>query len=106
MSEYQHRIIVLASWCVAVAVFVVDVLTPAGVEVWVLYLPVIVIAAWFNDARSVVISAVICSVLVIAGMFFSPPGENPPWWDLLNRGMGLTTISLTTWLGTTICRRS
>ena len=35
-----------------------------------------------------------CTVMVVLGSVFSPPGGNPRSWDIINRGMGLVTIWL------------
>src|SRR5262249_43585057 len=36
-------------------VFLIDLLTPLGVEVWVLYLPVILAPVWFTNTRQVAV---------------------------------------------------
>jgi PAS domain S-box-containing protein len=90
----------------AAAVFIVDLVTPTGMEVWVLYLPVLMAAVWGNNLRQLVITSLVCSAFVVLANFISPPGRNPPWWDVLNRGMGLLTLWLTTILGVVICRHS
>ena len=41
----------------AVAVFVVDLYTPAGIEVWVFYLPVVLSVPLFGDRRLIVAAA-------------------------------------------------
>jgi PAS domain S-box-containing protein len=86
--------------------FVVDLVTPPGLEVWVWYLPVILAPVWFNNVRAVIVASAACSVLVVVGVFISPAGSNPAWWDLLNRGMGLAALWLMAFAGITIARRS
>src|SRR5262249_44826860 len=86
-------------------VFLIDLLTPLGVEVWVLYLPVILAPVWFTNTRQVAVTAGACTVLVVVGSFLSPPAL-PPWSDVLNRGMGLLAIWLTAFAGMTITRNS
>jgi PAS domain S-box-containing protein len=107
LTGFRGGIVLSVSWGIALAVFIVDLLTPVGVEVWVLYLPVILVGAWLNDSNKVIISSAICSILVIVGAIVSTPGgANPPWWDVMNRSMGLLAIGLTAWTGITICNRS
>lgn len=106
MIPGRHLLLLAAIALFAATVFVVDLVTPVGIEVWVLYLPVILAPVWINNARLVIAASAFCSVLVVVGVFFSPPGKNPPWWDLLNRGMGLATLWLMTFAGITIARRS
>lgn len=108
MKDNRRARLLTAVGIFSAAVFVVDVLTPAGVEVWVLYLPVILAPVWYNNARHVVLASATCSALVVIGSFFSHPypiGELI-WLDLLNRGMGLMAMWLTAYAGITLCRRS
>jgi signal transduction histidine kinase len=88
------------------AIFIVDVLTPQGMEVWVLYLPFILAPVWISSARLVGIAYLGCSAMVVLGGFLSPTGANPPWWDLLNRGMGMMTIGLMAFACTLLCHKS
>jgi two-component system sensor kinase FixL len=90
----------------AAAVFLVDLLTPTGIEVWVLYLPVILFPVLFRSQRWIVGVAATCSVLVVIGYFLSPQGDNPPWWDVLNRVMGMMALWLSAWRGIILCNRS
>ncbi len=90
----------------AAVVFIVDVLTPPGIEVWVLYLPVILFPVLLNKPRWVVVLSATCSMLVVAGSYLSPQGANPPWWDFVNRGMGLMAIWLSAYRGIILCYRS
>jgi PAS domain S-box-containing protein len=95
MMSNSRRVLLmtaLASYCVLV--FVLDVITPLGIEVWVLNLPVILVPVLLRNLRLVVFLTLACSAAVILGSVFSPPGHNPPSWDILNRGMGLATIWL------------
>src|SRR4051812_26670810 len=89
----------------AAAVFIVDLLTQTGIEVWVLYLPVILFPVLVKNPRWIVVVTATCSVLVVIG-YFIPPGDNPPWWDLLNRGMGPMAMWLSAYCGFIICKRS
>jgi PAS domain S-box-containing protein len=82
----------IAVYCIAV--FTVDVLTPLGIEVWMLNVPVILVPVLFRSRRAVVIAGLACSALVAVGSFLSPPGQNPLSWDILNRGMGLIVMWL------------
>jgi PAS domain-containing protein len=89
-----------------VVVFILDALAPLGIEVWVLNLPVILVPVVFRNTRTVVLLSMACSTMLIVGSVVSPPGPNPQSWDILNRGMGLTTIWMTTVLAVTIIKRS
>jgi PAS domain S-box-containing protein len=75
-------------------VFVLDLITPLGIEIWVLNLPVIVVPVLFRNARLAMLLSLACSVMLILGLVWSPPGGNPPLWDILNRVMGFATLWL------------
>jgi PAS domain S-box-containing protein len=90
----------------ATAVFVVDALTPRGIEVWVFYLPVILFLVLLKNPRQIILGGAGCSVLVVIGSVVSPEGMAPVWRDVLNRGMGLMTIWLSTYRGLILCNRT
>ena len=101
-----RRILLTVIALFAGLVFVVDLLTPVGVEVWVLYLPVILAAVLFNHVPTILAASAGCSLFVIIGTFFSPLEIDPTGQDILNRGMGLTALWMMTIAGITIVRRS
>lgn len=107
MGAITSRHVISALSCVVILlVFIVDVATPIGIEIWVLYLPVILALVFSNGVRLIAAMAAASSMMMIAGRYLSPPGSNPDWWDLLNRGMGLMAIWLTAGAGIAICIRS
>jgi PAS domain S-box-containing protein len=93
MSNSRRVLLVVALALYAVLVFVLDVVTPLGIDAWVLNLPLILVPVLFRNIRMVVYLTVVCSAMVALGWLGSPPGSNPAWWDLLNRAMGLATIT-------------
>jgi PAS domain S-box-containing protein len=94
MSNARHVFLMTALISFSVLVFVLDVVTPLGIEVWVLNLPVVMAPVLFRNSRMVVYFSVASSVMLVVGCVLSPPGYNPPSWDFLNRAMGLATIWL------------
>jgi PAS domain S-box-containing protein len=106
MSNSARVLLIATTGLYSLVVFILDALTPPGIEVWVLNLPVILVPVVFRNTRTVVFLSVVCSVMVLVGFVVSPPGPNPPLWDILNRGMGLATISVTAGLAITIIKRS
>jgi PAS domain S-box-containing protein len=94
MSSVQRVLLMTALALYAGLVFVLDVITPLGIEIWVLNLPVIVVPVLFRNLRLVVFLSLACSAMLVLGLVASPPGGNPPSWDALNRGMGLATLWL------------
>jgi PAS domain S-box-containing protein len=75
-------------------VLVLDLLTPLGIAVWVLYLPVLLLSVGLGN-RAALLTACGCSGLLTVGTFLSPPGI-PLGWEVANRIMGLAVVWLTT----------
>ena len=94
MSNSRHVLLMTALASYSVLVFVLDVVTPRGIEVWVLNLPVVIAPVLFRNPRLVVFFGLASAAMVVVGWLWSPPGYNPPSWDILNRGMGLAAIGL------------
>lgn len=101
-----HVLVFAAAASYLVVVFAIDILTPIGIEVWVMDLPVILLPVLLRNARLVTAIAVVAAVLVVVGSTLSPAGANPPIWDVLNRGMGLAVMGLMTAMAVGIIRRS
>jgi CheY-like chemotaxis protein len=72
-------------------VFVLDVLTPLGVSVWVFYALPCVLALFVWNPRIPAATAAVCSALVAAGLFLSPQGASLSL-ATANRGFGLLTF--------------
>jgi PAS domain S-box-containing protein len=107
MQTKTGRLFLLSgSVLVTLVVWIVDLLTPRGIEVWVFYLPIILSMILSKRTKLILIAATASSVLVILGYYISPLGYNPLWWDVVNRVMGLLAIWLSALSGTIICFRS
>jgi signal transduction histidine kinase len=52
-------------------VFAVDFLTPPLVDVWVLYLPLILLLTWLNAPRQIVGTATVCTILMTVDIFLT-----------------------------------
>jgi len=106
MSNRRRVLLMTATALYAVLVFILDVISPIGIEVWVLNLPVILVPVLFRNTRMVGLAALACSVMVLAGSISSPPGSNPVSWDVLNRGMGLATMWLIAVIAINVIKKS
>jgi PAS domain S-box-containing protein len=106
MSTVQRLLLMTALGLYAGVVFVLDLITPAGIEIWVLNLPVIVVPVLFRNLRVVVFLTLACSAMLVLGWGWGPPGGNPPWWDTWNRGMGLATLWLIAVMAIILIKRS
>jgi PAS domain S-box-containing protein len=95
MTNSRGVILISALAAYTVLVLVLDIVTPLGIEVWVLNLPVVIVPVLFRNTRMVVFFGLASSATLIVGRLFSAPGGyNPRSWDTLNRGMGLATVWL------------
>jgi PAS domain S-box-containing protein len=107
MMSTEERILVLAALTLSSGlVFTLDFISPIGIEVWVLNLPLILMPVLFRNTRLVIWLSLVCAVMVILGSVSSPPGSNPRSWDILNRGMGIATMGLMAGLALIIIKRS
>ena len=71
-------------------IFVLDILTPLGVVVWILYLIPLGLTLWVANRRATFLVAGMCAVLTVAGFFLSSPG--PLRTSIVNRSMMIVTL--------------
>lgn len=78
-------------------IFMLDVFTPAGFVVWMLYLLPLWLTARLAERRpsSVSLVGVVSVILVVAGFWLSPP-DIDPWISVANRATGIIVIGLNT----------
>src|SRR5438270_2382168 len=89
MMHNRRTLLLTAIILYCATVLMADFVTPMGIEMWVLNLPVILVPILIRNRRMVIGVALLCSAMLLAGGVISPPGGNPPLWDVLNRAMGL-----------------
>jgi PAS domain S-box-containing protein len=106
MSNSRRVLLITATALYSVLVFILDALTPLGIEVSVLHLPVILVPVIFRNTRMVVLLSLACSAMMLAGYAVSPPGPSPASWEILNAGMGLATIWMMAALAIIIIKKS
>ncbi len=88
----------------AMAIFVLDLLTPLGVAGGVPYVALVFVGWWFPNRRMIIVLAALASGLTVAGYFHSPDG-GISWVVLTNRAYALFAIWITA-LAIWIARRS
>ncbi len=90
----QNQWLVLAGLALAAAIiFGADLVATHGYTVWVLYLPVCVVAAWFDRSREAVVASVTATLLIAVGWVLSP--EPPPFLPgIASRALEALTIWL------------
>jgi len=78
----------------AITILLIDLAIPLGVAGGVPYVTVVLLSLWSPRRRSTVITAIVGSVLTIAGLLYSPPGGEL-WKVLVNRALALLAIWVT-----------
>ncbi len=97
---FQHRDRRLLAIALALAIFALDAVTPLGVASAVPYATVILLTLSRPQPRFTIAMACFCAVLTILDLFISVgPGSTEYWKVLVNRGLALFAIGVTTTLG-------
>ena len=80
--------------------FLLDRSLPLGVAAGVPYVAVVLLALRLPRSREVILFALGCSVLTLAGIAFSPGPGGAEWWKVVtNRGLALFAIWATAAVG-------
>jgi glycerol-3-phosphate acyltransferase PlsY len=74
-----------------VMLFVLDLLTPLGIATWALYIIPLGLTSWSSIRSLLPITAIVCSVLVLLGYFYSPPGVSFEY-VVINRALGIVML--------------
>jgi PAS domain S-box-containing protein len=92
--------LLLLSAFLAAAVFALDLMIPLGIAGGVPYVTVLLVFLWTPGRHDVVVAAAACSLLILLGYLFSPPGgeEVAPiffWQAITNRVLALLAVWVT-----------
>jgi PAS domain S-box-containing protein len=82
----------LAISLLVLAIFIVDLWTPLGIAVGLLYIIPVWLTAWSYRANFPAILSICCAVLTVLGAWVSPPGSSPLWYAIVNRAMSIFAI--------------
>jgi hypothetical protein len=74
-------------------IFLLDVLTPRGIAVPMLYPLVVLLSLWSNDRRDSLTLGALSLILTVAGYLVSV--HHMSHWSLINRGLSLFAICVT-----------
>ncbi len=75
----------------AIAILAADLALPLGIAAGVPYVAVVLLGWWFNKTRYIFLLATVCSLLTLAGYFYSPDGGTA-WMVLSNRAIAVCMI--------------
>lgn len=89
----------------AAAVFTLDWITPLGFAVFILYMPVCLASLWLGGWRVALVLSSLCSLLLVVGLFVSPPGGSFIW-SSVNRSVVFLALWSTIWGGKAFTKRS
>jgi hypothetical protein len=80
----------------AVAVLVLDAMTPLGLAVWVLQVVLVWVATLWASRRQMIMVAAVCATFIVLGFWLSPKTGRMTWVDQSNVLLGLGTVSALT----------
>lgn len=83
--------------CSCAGVFIMDMLVPLGYAGGVAYLFPMLLTAYFPSFRGVQITAAVCIMLTLLGLFLSSPGTGLLWAVLMNRALAVLVICSCAW---------
>lgn len=78
-----------------IAAFLIDLYFPLGVAGGVLYVIPVLISGIFQFRATIFMVGLICSILIIIGMYFSPRIDFINWKVLVNRSLAIFIIWMT-----------
>jgi hypothetical protein len=93
-----HPALLTVSLALAAGIFLFDLFIPQGIGVPALYMaPVVLVELWSSSKESnvVVLFAILCSLLTMAGFFLAPDSSLPLWVSIPNRLIALFIIWVT-----------
>lgn len=81
-----RRLLLPLTVVMAARIFVLDLVTPLGVTVWILYLAPLLLMLWLPERQPMLWLAAGCTVLIVLGFWFSPQ-EIAPRYAVVSRGV-------------------
>lgn len=89
-TKIDFRLLTGGTAVLAFLIFAIDLLTPVGVVVGVLYTTLVLLSMWSPRRRFILLVAAVVSVLAEVGFLLSP--GDPNWMAVSNRVLSLFTI--------------
>ena len=97
VASRTDAMLLLAMVTSALAIFFIDMSVPHGYTIWLLYLPLCVVAAWFRRANEAVVGSLLATLLIILAWLLSPP-DPYAFPSMVSRFLEIAAI----WLSVTI----
>jgi PAS domain S-box-containing protein len=79
--------------------FLIDLLAPPWVAIWLLYVGVVLLSLWFPARWPTFTTAATCTGLMALGLIFSTVGEAPFWTAVVNRLLGVLAVWVAAFAG-------
>lgn len=98
MTQWHERTIFLTIVALTAGIFTLDILTPLGVVIPMLYLLPVWLTLWTSPSHAPFFIAAISAMLTLLGFVLSPVGPVPVPFILVNRWIVLTVLPLTAWI--------
>lgn len=99
MKEQRNVLLLTAVVGLSGTLFVIDLLLPLGMSVWLPYILVVLLSLWFPQPWQTKLTAAGCSGLTILDLLYSSPGAAPFWHSALNRTLGILDFWAVAYLG-------
>jgi cyanate permease len=80
----------------AVALLVLDAVTPLGLAVWILQVVLVWVATLWANRREIITVAAVCATFIVLGFWLSPKTGPITWVDQSNVLLGLGSVSALT----------
>src|SRR5437867_8278239 len=91
----MHPLILPLAGVLITGIFLLDLVSPLGWEVWLLYLLPLFLTSRFLHRQYLIPLATVCTALIMVGFIHSPPGS-PIDMAAFNRSMGVVVLWITT----------
>ncbi len=93
-SSWFNSVLYVGCGLLTVTIFAIDLAIPLGVAGGVPYVAVVLLSLWAPNKKFTIFVSIICSILTIVGLAYSPPGGEM-WKVLFNRALALFAIWVT-----------
>ena len=77
-----------------IGIFALDLQTPLGVAIGLLYVIPVWLTVWSTLPAAPLALSLVCSVLTVLGAVLGPPGLSPLWYGVVNRAMSIAVITV------------